>query len=116
MKRDSRAHYGLAMCPDAFSSRHSRVVPFVLAAALMSSGCDTADEDVSAQCSGVLLTAPASTNDGGSFTVAELMAHCSAMGMTQRDAETLIYLEGLATSSTLKAGESLCVDGKPDPS
>ena len=109
-----RAHYGLVMCPDAFSSRHSRMASFVLVAALLSSGCDTAGTDVSDQCNGILLTAPESKNDRGSFTVAELMAHSSAMGMTQRDAETLIYLEGLATSSTLRDGQALCVDGKPD--
>lgn len=114
MKRGSGTHHWLAMSLDAFSSRRFRMVSFVFAAALMSSGCDTADKDVSASCSGVLLTAPSSTNDGGSFTVAELMAHSSAMGMTQREAETLIYLEGLSASSTLKNGQTLCVDGKPD--
>lgn len=114
MKRGSRTHYGLAKCQDAFSSRHLRVAPFVLAAALLSSGCDTTDKDVSDQCSAVLLTAPKSKNDRAPFTVAELMAHSSAMGMTQRDAETLIYLEGLSISSTLRDGQTLCVDGKPD--
>lgn len=110
----ARAHYGLAMGPDALSFCHLKVAPFVLAAALLNSGCDTMEKDVSDQCSGVLLTAPESKNGRRSFTVAELMAHSSAMGMPQRDAETLIYLEGLSTSSTLEEGQTLCVDGRPN--
>jgi hypothetical protein len=41
------------------------------------------------------------------------MAHAAAMGMTQEEAETLIYLEGLSPSATLNAGESLCLDDRP---
>jgi hypothetical protein len=34
------------------------------------------------------------------------MAHATAMGMTQQEAETLIYLEGI-TPTHLSAGESI---------
>ena len=73
------------------------------------SGCG---RDVSESCSGTLIEVPA---DGSGFTVPQLMAHASAMGMTQQEAETLIYLEGLAPQATLKAGERICLDGRPDP-
>ena len=42
------------------------------------------------------------------------MAHASAMGMNQQDAETLIYLERIAPQATLQPGERICLDGKPD--
>ena len=66
-------------------------------------------------CSGIVLSAPLS-GDGDAFTVSELMAHSAAMGMTQQEAETLIYLEGLSSTSTLEPGQSLCLDGQPDGS
>lgn len=114
MKRGKRTHSVHAICADAFSILHLRMIPLVFAAALLSSGCGAKGKDVGNQCRGVLLTAPDFASNGRSFTVAELMAHSSAMGMNQRDAETLIYLEGLSTSSTMQAGQTLCVDGKPD--
>jgi hypothetical protein len=64
-------------------------------------------------CTGILLSAPESDSRSRSFSVAELMAHSAAMGMTQQEAETLLYLEGITASDTLAPGEALCVDGKP---
>lgn len=65
-------------------------------------------------CAGFLLSAPEGENTGpGSLSVAQLMAHSAAMGMTQQEAETLLYLEGISPSQTLAPGETLCVDGKP---
>lgn len=47
------------------------------------------------------------------LSVAQLMAHSSAMGMTQQEAETLLYLEGIDPGDKLAPGELICVDGKP---
>ncbi len=44
----------------------------------------------------------------------QLMAHASAMGLNQQDAETLIYLEGISPQATLEPGRIICLDGKPD--
>ena len=56
--------------------------------------------------------------DRSGFQATEIF-HCGGAdgafvghGDEQRDAETLIYLEGLSTSSTMQAGQTLCVDGK----
>ncbi len=62
-------------------------------------------------CAGPVLTAP---EGRAGATVAQLMAHSAAMGMTPQEAETLIYLEGLNPQATLKPGETVCLDGKPD--
>ena len=61
------------------------------------------------KCSGFEI----SSSSGRSFTVPELMAHATAMGMTQQEAETLIYLEGISSATSLKPGDTLCIDGKP---
>lgn len=73
---------------------------------LLASGC-TAGADA---CSGFVVT---SVDGDNSFTVPELMAHATSMGMTQQEAETLIYLEGIESSATVGASGSLCIDGKP---
>ena len=70
-------------------------------------GCSNSGSE---SCSGTLIEVP----EGQGFTAPQLMAHAAAMGMTQEEAETLIYLEGLSPSATLAAGESLCLDGRPD--
>ena len=64
-----------------------------------------------AGCAGTPITVP---EDGAGFTVPQLMAHAAAMGMTQQEAETLIYLEGISPQATLAPGETICLDGKPD--
>ena len=61
-------------------------------------------------CSGFMVTSP--TGDTA-FTVPELMAHATALGMTQEEAETLIYLEGITSSATVESGGTLCIDGRP---
>ena len=70
-----------------------------------------ADEGGGAICGGTLITVP---QNGSGFTVPQLMSHASAMGMSQQDAETLIYLEGISPQATLQPGETVCLDGKPD--
>ena len=70
-----------------------------------------ADEGGGAVCGGTLITVP---QNGSGFTVPQLMAHASAMGMSQQEAETLIYLEGITPQATLQPGETVCLDGKPD--
>lgn len=70
-------------------------------------GCSNSGSEI---CSGTLIKVP----EGQGFTVPQLMAHAAAMGMTQEEAETLIYLEGLSPNATLSAGQSLCLDGRPD--
>ena len=70
-----------------------------------------ADEGGGAVCGGTLITVP---HNGSGFTVPQLMAHASAMGMSQQEAETLIYLEGISPQATLQPGETVCLDGKPD--
>ena len=67
--------------------------------------------DRASGCAGTLITVP---ENGSGFTVPQLMAHASAMGMNQQEAETLIYLEGIAPQATLQPGERICLDGKPD--
>ncbi|MBH1945483.1 hypothetical protein I5L01_14745 [Erythrobacter sp. YJ-T3-07] len=64
-----------------------------------------------AGCGGTLITVP---QDGAGFTVPQLMAHATAMGMNQQEAQTLIYLEGISPQATLQPGETICLDGKPD--
>lgn len=79
----------------------------VVLCALLSFGCSNSGSD---KCPGTLIEVP----EGQGFTIPQLMAHAAAMGMTQEEAETLIYLEGLSPNATLDAGESLCLDGRPD--
>ncbi|WP_375290293.1 hypothetical protein [Qipengyuania sp.] len=64
-------------------------------------------------CAGTVITVPAGSNGQGA-TVPQLMAHASAMGLNQQDAETLIYLEGISPQATLEPGRIICLDGKPD--
>ncbi|MEW9856487.1 hypothetical protein [Novosphingobium sp. M1R2S20] len=86
---------------------HLSILPCLLVAACTGGGDEAA-------CSGILLTAPANGMAGsGSMSIAQLMAHSAAMGMTQREAETLLYLEGISPSRTLEPGETICIDGKP---
>ena len=82
---------------------------FVVLAVVGLTACAVEGEEEA--CGGMLITAPA--DGAGSFTVAQLMAHSAAMGMTQQEAETLIYLEGLSPTTRLEPGESRCLDGKP---
>lgn len=78
---------------------------FVALVLLLLGACTGADRE----CGGFEI----STNTDRSFTVPELMAHATAMGMTQQEAETLIYLEGISSTTSLEAGSALCIDGKP---
>lgn len=41
------------------------------------------------------------------------MAHWAAMGMTQEDAEALIYLERISPATKIEPGETICIDEKP---
>ena len=61
-------------------------------------------------CSGFTVTG---SETKSTFTVQELMAHSAAMGMTQQEAETLIYLEGISPATKIEPGETICIDGKP---
>ena len=81
--------------------------PAIALFALFSFACS---DSGNVSCSGTMIKVP----EGQGFTVPELMAHAAAMGMTQKEAETLIYLEGLSPQATLGAGETLCLDGRPD--
>lgn len=65
-------------------------------------------------CQGYVLTAPDKQVGDFDFTINELMAHSAAMGMTQQEAETLLYLEGIPVTHRLSPGETLCIDGRPD--
>jgi hypothetical protein len=61
-------------------------------------------------CSGFTVTG---SETKSTFTVQELMAHSASMGMTQQEAETLIYLEGISPATKIEPGETICIDGKP---
>lgn len=78
-----------------------------LATLVLFSSCDKGDD----ACSGFTITG---TSTQTSFSVPELMAHATAMGMTQQEAETLIYLERITPNTRLEPGETICIDGKPD--
>ena len=80
---------------------------FISSAALLLLAACVGEND---KCDGFEISSPS----GQSFTVPELMAHATAMGMTQQEAETLIYLEGISSTTSLKPGDTLCIDGKPD--
>lgn len=79
---------------------------FIPAALLLTTGCTATEQE----CSGFEVT---SLDGDGSFTVPELMAHATSMGMTQQEAETLIYLEGITLTATVEADRPLCIDGRP---
>ncbi|PKP67318.1 MAG: hypothetical protein CVT87_00200 [Alphaproteobacteria bacterium HGW-Alphaproteobacteria-9] len=79
----------------------------VLATLVLFSGCDAGGE----ACSGFTITG---TSTQTSFSVSELMAHATAMGMTQQEAETLIYLEGITPNTRIEPGETICIDGTPN--
>lgn len=79
------------------------LIPFL---ALLVASC----AEAGGACSGFEVT---SADGDTSFTVSQLMTHAAAMGMTQQEAETLIYLEGITSSADIKAGDSLCIDGIP---
>lgn len=87
------------------SSRRAVAAGAVLA---LLGACNQAGE---AGCTGTLITVPP---NGAGFTVPQLMAHAASMGMSQQEAETLIYLEGIGPQATLQPGETICLDGKPD--
>ena len=99
-------HYASSRCAGR-AKRGSRTAATVLATSLLLAACDQAP-----QCSGTLITVPEDAGVG--FSIPNLMAHASALGMTQQEAETLIYLEGLAPQATLQPGETICLDGRPD--
>ena len=71
--------------------------------------CSASDE---ATCGGTLITVPETGGEG--FTISQLMAQAAAMGMTEQEAQTLIYLEGLSPQATLQPGDTICLDGQPD--
>lgn len=78
----------------------------LLATLVFFSGCNAAGD----ACSGFTITGSSTQT---SFSVPELMAHATAMGMTQQEAETLIYLEGITPDTRIEPGETVCIDGKP---
>lgn len=79
------------------------------------SACSADQSGEESACTGILLSASEDREAGsGSFTISELMAHSAAMGMTQEEAQTLLYLEGISPSHRLAPGETLCVDGEPE--
>lgn len=94
--------------PQCYASRMARY-RFLLgtAATILVAACTAEDRS----CSGFEINSPQDTT----FTVPQLMAHAAAMGMTQQEAETLIYLEGITSVTSVEGGSSLCIDGKPDP-
>lgn len=92
----------------------NRLSCLVLPVCIMLAACSSDRDNSEPACGGLLLSAPAEGQVGsGSFTVAQLMAHSAAMGMTQQEAETLLYLEGISPNRRLEPGEVICVDGKP---
>jgi hypothetical protein len=81
-----------------------------LAGISMAIGLVGCAQPATSECSGFVVTA---SEDQSSFTVPELMAQANAMGMTQQEAETLIYLEGVSTTAKVTPGQTVCIDGKP---
>ena len=74
-------------------------------------GCGSSEGQGSEECGGFILRA---MGEDRSFTPADLVAHAAAMGMTQQETETLLYLEGVSTTVVLREGQSICIDGRPD--
>lgn len=62
-------------------------------------------------CSGFTVTG---TAEQSTFTIPRLMAHAAAMGLSQEEAEALIYLEGISPDTRIAPGETVCIDGTPD--
>jgi len=85
-----------------------RLIAIALACFLSTFLTACAGQDSS--CSGFTVTG---SETKSTFTVQELMAHSAAMGMTQQEAETLIYLEGISPATKIEPGETICIDGKP---
>ena len=83
-----------------------KLIP-VLATLVLFSGCDAGGD----ACSGFIITGSSTQT---SFSVPELMSHATAMGMTQQEAETLIYLEGITPYTRIEPGKTICIDGKAD--
>lgn len=79
-----------------------RASALLLATCLVLTGCSSDGAGDQAACSGILLSAPDNAEAGSaSFTITELMAHSAAMGMTQQEVETLLYLEGISPNDSL---------------
>ena len=74
-------------------------------------GCGSSEVAEPTECAGFVLRA---IGGDRSFTAADLVAHAAAMGMSQRETETLLYLEGVPASVVLQEGQSICIDGRPD--
>lgn len=74
-------------------------------------GCGSPEVAERDRCDGFLLRAAGGDR---SVTPAVLVAHAAAMGMTQQETETLLYLEGISTTVVLREGQSICIDGRPD--
>ncbi|MBC2778136.1 hypothetical protein [Parasphingopyxis marina] len=86
---------------------------FSMAFGLTLSGCAASDGEPvdEADCAGIFLTGPEIGDERPqSYTIHELMAYSAAMGMTQEEAETLLYLKGLSPSHRLAPGETLCIE------
>lgn len=90
-----------------YACRVMRKFILVLTIHFLFSACDGARDT----CSGFAITG---TSAQTSFSVPELMAQATAMGLTQTEAETLIYLEGITPNTRIEPGETMCIDGKPD--
>lgn len=76
-------------------------------------GCNPSGDTEQEGCAGFVLRA---TGADRSFTPADLVAHAAAMGMTEQETQTLLYLEGVSSTVVLREGQSICIDGKPDAS
>ena len=74
-------------------------------------GCGSSGNPEQESCAGFILQA---TEGDRSFSAADLVAYAAAMGMTQQETETLLYLEGVSSTVVLRDGQSICIDGKPD--
>ena len=84
-----------------------------LACASVLAGCAKSDSGPvdEADCHGLFLKGPeVGDEDSQSFTINELMAHSAALGMTQQEAETLLYLKGISPDHKLAPGETLCIE------
>jgi hypothetical protein len=67
-------------------------------------GCGSSDVTKQEDCGRFALRAAGGDR---SFTAADLVAHAAAMGMTQQETETLLYLEGVSPKR-----QSICIDAK----
>ncbi|WP_417594512.1 hypothetical protein [Parasphingorhabdus sp.] len=81
------------------------------ASALASCAQSVSEPVDEANCRGLFLKGPeVGDEDSQSFTINELMAHSAALGMTQEEAETLLYLKGISPHHKLAPGETLCIE------